>query len=160
MKNVNAIASTEFAGEVYIAEGLGHQGTNRGSILRFERRDAHRWRIHRPVTLSGAPSAASDVEKGKWFVLTNLGVSRIDLPKRSQQTVYENTNWIWINPNSIRPFGDSWLIGASPGVVHLMPLGDGYVERWWVPQHCRSLEPVCSCGDDPRAAVVSSAGAP
>ena len=155
MKYVNAIASTQFGGEVYILEGLGHLGAKRGVIFRFERRDARSWRIHRPVILNEAPRAAADIDHGQWTVLTHTGLIRVDLHKRSQQTVYENNNWPWIQPDSVRTLGDSWLVGAGPGVIRLSPLGDGYVEQWWVPRSCRSLEPVCDCGSDPRAALAS-----
>lgn len=135
--HVNPVAATEYAGEVFIAEGLAHLGNRAGAILRLQRRDAHRWRIHRPFELNDAPVAAARSGRSDWIVVTHSAVLRIDLARRTQRNVYENLDWRWLSADSIRPLGRTWLLGVRHGAIRLVPLGDGYVEQWLVPIECR-----------------------
>lgn len=137
IEHVNPVVATVYAGEVFIAEGLAHLDQQSGAILRLQRRDARRWRIHRPFDLKDAPRAAVRSGRADWIVATDSAVLRIDLAKRTQRSVYENLDWRWLSVDSIRPLGRSWVLGARHGAIRLVPLGEGYVEQWLVHRDCQ-----------------------
>lgn len=137
VENVNPVAVTQYSGEVFIAEGLAHGRRNNGMILRFERRDASNWRIHKFMDLGAAPIAAVRTGKSDWIVLTYNGVTRVDLARQRHWTLYENLEWAEQYPSSIRPLGRSWLIGTRNAVIRLVPLGSGYVEQRLVRVDCK-----------------------
>lgn len=148
--HVNPVAWTLYRGEAVIAEGLAHLGRNHGSVLRFERRDGGRWRIHRLAELDAAPIGALRQGEDGWLLLLVDGLARVDLPSGRVQRLYRNRDWHYTGPDTVRPLGNGWLLGAARGAIRLEPLaGGGYRERWWVPAQCASLAPTCSCADPP-----------
>ncbi|MET4729497.1 hypothetical protein ABIE09_003311 [Lysobacter enzymogenes] len=147
---VNPVASTRYRGEVLVAEGLAHLGTNQGAVLRFERRDARRWRIHRLAELDAAPIAALRSGEKDWLLLVVDGLVKVDLDSGRVQRLYRSRDWWPVMPYSTQPLGQGWLLGAARGVVHLQPTADGaYRQRWWVPARCAQLQPSCTCADPP-----------
>lgn len=146
--HVNPVVWTQFRGEAVVAEGLIHLGTNRGAVLRFERRDGRRWRIHRLAELDAAPLAALRESDSEWLLLLFDGLVRVDLASGRVQRLHRNPDWTYLAPDTIRPLGDGWLLGSARGAIRLQPVADGgYRERLWVPRQCASLQPQCSCGD-------------
>lgn len=146
--HVNPVAWTLYRGEAVVAEGLIHQGTDRGAVLRFERRDGRRWRIHRLAELDAAPVAALRESENRWLLLLSDGLVRVDLASGQAQRLYRNPDWTYLAPDTIRPLGAGWLLGSARGAIRLEPAaGGGYRERLWVPRECASLQPQCSCGD-------------
>lgn len=148
MQHVDPVLSTRYRGEVVIAEGLAHQHRNEGSILRFERRDGRRWRIHRLAELDSAPVAAVRRGDREWLLLLVDGLASVDLDSGRVRRLYRNDDWWSVSPRSIQPLAGGWLLGAARGAIRLEPLADGgYRERWWLPAQCAMLEPTCSCAD-------------
>lgn len=140
-------AATQYGGDVFVAEGRHRGGRSEGAILRFERRDAQRWRIHRMLELDAMPVAAARSGAGDWVVLTDAGLIRIDLAAQRQQPLHRNPRWPQLQPQSLQPSGTGWLIGTDHGVIRLMPFGEHFSEQWLVPENCRRLAaPQCGCG--------------
>lgn len=139
-------AATGYAGEVFVAEGRHRGGRGEGAILRFERRDAQRWRIHRMLELDAVPVAAARSGRDDWVVLTDAGLVRVDLAAQRQQPLYRNPRWARLQPQSLQASGAGWLIGTGHGVIRLMPFGETFSEQWLVPENCRRLAaPQCEC---------------
>ncbi|QWP75739.1 hypothetical protein J5226_19330 [Lysobacter sp. K5869] len=139
-------AATGYAGEVFVAEGRNRAGRREGAILRFERRDAQRWRIHRMIELDAVPVAAARDGRNDWVVLTDTGLIRVDLAARRQQPLHSNPRWARLEPQSLQASGAGWLIGTDHGVIRLMPFGERFSEQWLVPENCRRLAaPQCEC---------------
>lgn len=149
MKDVNPVAATQYRGQVIVAQGLAHLGLNHGSILRFERLDGRRWRIHRLAELDAAPVAA--LRGGdEWWLLLSDGLAKVSLESGKLERVYRNEDWHFVHPDTIQALGRGWLLGAARGAIHLEPTADGgYRQRWWIPAQCATLEPTCSCADPP-----------
>ncbi|MFK3648974.1 hypothetical protein ACI2IY_11130 [Lysobacter enzymogenes] len=146
--HVNPVEWTLHRGDAVVAEGLIHLGARRGAVLRFERRDGRRWRIHRLAELDAAPVAALRESENSWLLLLYDGLVRVDLASGRAQRLYRNSDWTYLAPDTIRPLGDGWLLGSARGAIRLEPVaGGGYRERLWVPRQCASLQPPCSCGD-------------
>ncbi|MBN7135245.1 hypothetical protein A7A76_10825 [Lysobacter enzymogenes] len=139
-------AATEFGGDVFVAEGRERGGRHEGAILRFERRDAQRWRIHRLIELDAMPVAAARSGARDWVVLTRTGLVRIDLAAQRPQALHRNARWPRLQPQTLQPSGTGWLIGSDHGVIRLMAFGDRFSEQWLVPERCRRLSaPQCEC---------------
>ncbi|QWP75738.1 hypothetical protein J5226_19325 [Lysobacter sp. K5869] len=150
MKDVNPVASTQYRGQVIVAQGLAHLGLNDGSVLRFERLDGRRWRIHRLAELDAAPVAALRRGDDAWWLLLSDGLAKVSLQSGKLERVYRNDDWRFVRPDTIQALGQGWLLGAARGVIHLQPTPDGgYRQRWWIPAQCAALEPTCSCADPP-----------
>ncbi|WP_394537560.1 hypothetical protein PRJ39_15670 [Lysobacter enzymogenes] len=145
-RQVDPVTATRYRGEAVIAEGLAHMGVNRGSILRFERRDGRRWRIHRLAELDAAPVAALRRGDKEWVLLLVDGLASVQLDSGRVQRLHRARDWFAGRVDSIQPLGDGWLIGIARGAIRLeAAAGGGYRERWWVPAPCAALEPQCSC---------------
>lgn len=139
-------AATEFRGDVFVAEGRHRDGRSEGAVLRFERRDAQRWRIHRVLELDAVPAAAVRSGEHDWIVLTDTGLVRVDLAAQRRQPLHRNPRWAQLQPQSLQPSGAGWLIGTAHGVVRLTPFGEHFSEQWLVPENCRRLAaPQCEC---------------
>lgn len=139
-------AATEYGGDVYFAEGRNRDGRHEGAILRFERRDAQRWRIHRVLELGAVPAAAARSGRSDWIVLTDSGLVRIDLANQRMHPLHSNPRWSRLQPQSLQPSGPGWLIGTDHGVIRLVPFGERFSEQWLVPENCRRLAaPQCGC---------------
>jgi len=144
------IAATRYRGEILVVEGMAHMKADHGSVLRFERRDGRRWRIHRLAGLDAAPRAALRRGENEWIVLVVDGVVKVELDSGRVQRLYRSREWYDISPYSIQALGQGWLLGAARGVIHLQPTPDGgYRQRWWIPAQCAALEPTCNCADPP-----------
>jgi len=131
---------------VFVAEGRDRGGRHDGAILRFERRDAQRWRIHRVFELDAMPVAAARSGSRDWVVLTRTGLVRIDLAAPRPQPLHRNAQWPRLRPQTLQPSGTGWLIGTDHGVIRLMAFGPRYSEQWLVPERCRRLSaPQCEC---------------
>ncbi|MEI2429414.1 hypothetical protein RDV84_21990 [Lysobacter yananisis] len=145
---VDPVAATRYRGEAVIAEGLAHLDANRGSVLRFERRDGRSWRIHRLAELDAAPVAAVRRGDKEWVLLLVDGVASVQLDSGQVRRLHRSRDWLGSYVGSIQPLGDGWLIGGRRGAIRLEATADGgYRERWWTPARCAVLEPVCSCAD-------------
>lgn len=139
-------AATEFGGDVFLAEGRSHDGRHEGAIVRFERRDAQRWRIHRALELDATPAAAVRSGERDWVVLTQTGLVAIDLAAQRQRPLHRNPRWARLQPQSLQASGAGWLIGTAHGLIRLQPFGEHYSEQWLVPENCRRLAaPQCGC---------------
>lgn len=139
-------AATEFGGDVFLAEGRSRDGRYPGAIVRFERRDAQRWRIHRALELDATPAAAVRSGERDWVVLTQTGLVRIDLAAQRQRPLHVNPRWARLQPQSLQASGAGWLIGTAHGLVRLQPFGERFSEQWLVPENCRRLAaPQCGC---------------
>lgn len=139
-------ALTAYGGDVFVVEGRSRGGRREGAILRFERRDAQRWRLHRVLEFDAVPAAAARSGRSDWMVLTDAGVLRFDLAAQRLQPLHRNPLWPRLQPQSLEPSGAGWLIGTGHGVIRLLPFGERYSEQWLVPENCRRLAaPQCLC---------------
>lgn len=146
LSDVNPVSLTTLGEDVFVASGLAHLGLDSGAILRVRREKNGDWQSSKVIDLGEAPNASIRVDDASWVVLTNNGITRIDLRNLTQERIYRNKNWWQLYGNSIAPLGDSWMIGARRAVIRLTPIDQGFSEDWLVSKHCRLLvAPKCEC---------------
>lgn len=142
----NPVAFTRRGDDVFIAMGLAHMSRNSGEIIRLRRVGGGPWQVSKVIDLGEAPSAATRVDDVTWMVLTTNGVTKIDLSELTKKQIYRNNNWWMLYANSIRPLGNSWLIGARRAVIQITPGEGSYTEEWLAPASCKSLSGLnCEC---------------
>ncbi|QSX79383.1 hypothetical protein [Agrilutibacter solisilvae] len=142
----NPVALTRRGEDVFVATGLAHMSHSSGKIIRLRRNGRGSWQVSTVVDLGEAANAATRIDDVTWLVLTTTGLTRIDLSKLTKEQVYRNNNWRMLYANSIRPFGNSWLVGARRAVIRITPDKGRYTEEWLAPAGCRLLSgPNCEC---------------
>jgi len=142
----NPVALTRRGDDVFVATGLAHMSNNSGKIIKLHRAGGGLWQVSTVIDLGEAPSAATRIDDVTWMVLTTNGVTKIDLSKLTKERIYRNNNWWMLYANSIRPLGNSWLVGARRAVIRITPGKGSYTEEWLAPASCRSLSgPNCEC---------------
>lgn len=132
--------------EVFALTGLSHLGTRHGKLVRL-RRAAGRWSAENVLDLGTPFRASYRVDADRVLVASGEGLSIIDLGKTSMTRLHPNENWFGVFPNSVRPFGDAVALGARGAVIVLRRENGAYVERWWLPAHCRKDGDPCSCAN-------------
>jgi hypothetical protein len=121
---------------IFIVEGLGHLGTNRGSVLEMIRESAVSRRFKHVLDLGASPTGGLLVEGDSLLVSTYRGLVRVNLRSRSVRAV---------DNSSLRPFvnsivrgrdGTLWL-GMRMGIARLSPTREGgYEEHWLFTPEC------------------------
>lgn len=143
----NPVAMARRGDDVFIAEGLAHLTINTGRVLRLHRQPGG-WKVTPFADLGEAPSNAYRVDDDTWLILTHSGLVRLSLATGRSERVYRNDRWRGVYPNSVRPDGEGWVIGARHAVIRLRPVViGGYMELWLLPMFCPgSADPGCRCG--------------
>lgn len=145
----NPVAFTIRGDDVFAATGLSHMGIESGEIIKLHRVHDGTWQVSTVMDLGEAPDAGTRIGDATWILLTTNGVTRVDLHKLTKEQIYHNKNWWMLYANSIRPLGNSWVVGARRAVIQLTPDNGTYAEEWLVPASCKSLErlagPNCEC---------------
>lgn len=151
--DISPIAFAEHRGDIFVAAGLSHRVLGDGSIYRLRSRSGGQWQIEKVMDLEEAPLGAY-ARNGSWYLVTVLGVTRLDLATLETTRVHRNMYWWHLDPASIVEHRDRWYIGARRGVIRLTRDGAGYREQWMVPSDCKTFVGDCECS--PGAAAAGS----
>lgn len=145
----NPVAFTIRGDDVFVATGLAHMGIDSGEIIKLHRVRSGTWQVSTVMDLGEAPNAGTRISDVAWILLTTNGVTKVNLLKLTKEQIYRNKNWGMLYANSIRPLGNSWIVGARRAVIKIKPVNGTYAEEWLVPASCKSLEkstdPNCEC---------------
>lgn len=141
--DVNPIGFAQHRGDVYVV-GLSNRTFRDGSIHRLRSVDGKGWQVEQVLRLEEPPLAAY-ARGGSWYLLTVVGVTRLDLQTMQATRLHNNMQWWRVNPSSIVEHRGRWYIGARRGVIRLTRDSEGYREQWMVPSECKTYAGDCQC---------------
>ncbi|WP_158879662.1 hypothetical protein [Rhodanobacter sp. L36] len=145
----NPVAFTTRGNDIFVATGLFHMGIDSGEIIKLRRTGSGTWQVSTVMNLDEAPDAGARIDDATWMLLTTHGLTQVDLIELTKEPIYRNENWKLLWANSVRPLGDSWLVGARRAVIEITPRGGTFEEKWLIPASCRRLKtfesPDCEC---------------
>lgn len=138
----NAVAFTQYRGDVYIATGQARN--DRGEIYRMHRQGATRWQIDKALDLGEAPGAAV-AQDSTWTLVTGTGMTQVDLRTLAATRMHTNRQWGQVYPASLVRRQGRWYIGARSAVIRLSPSATAWREEWMVPPACAKPSAGCGC---------------
>jgi hypothetical protein len=142
--DINPVAFAEHRGDIFDAAGQSHRVLGDGSIYRLRSGGGRDWQIEKVLDLEEAPLAAY-ARNGSWFLVTVMGVTRLDLHTLETTRLHRNMQWWQLDPSSIVEHRGRWYIGARRGVIRLTRDSQGYREQWMVPSDCKTFAGDCEC---------------
>lgn len=140
--DINPVAFAQHRGDIYVV-GVSNRTLRDGTIHRL-RSEGGRWQVEQVLRLDEPPLAAY-ARNGSWYLVTVIGVTRLDMQTLAATQLHRNMQWWRLNPSSIVGHRGRWYIGARRGVLRLTPDSEGYREQWMVPSECKTFVGDCAC---------------